>query len=100
MNSTFTSLLLYTVLVFILCSCQDAIAEDAREGLPSCPSDPTMVTWLHFWSTEDMQIRNQFVINCLLTNLISHFFCCMCKMHACMFDREFILLLWFNKSQD
>lgn len=26
--------------------CQDVIAEDAREGLPSCPSDPSMVTCL------------------------------------------------------
>uniref|UniRef100_A0A8C3AFW6 Kinase D interacting substrate 220 n=1 Tax=Cyclopterus lumpus TaxID=8103 RepID=A0A8C3AFW6_CYCLU len=35
---------LSTIFVSILCPCQDVIAEDAREGLPPCPSEPTMVT--------------------------------------------------------
>lgn len=47
MNSTFITLPLYTILVSILCPCQDVIAEDTREGLPSCPSEPTMVTCIY-----------------------------------------------------
>lgn len=41
---TFISPSLYAILVSILCPCQDVIAEDAREGLLSSPSEPTMVT--------------------------------------------------------
>lgn len=44
LNSTLMRLPLCTILVFILCPCQDVIAEDTREGLPSCPSELAMVT--------------------------------------------------------
>ena len=115
MNSTSISPSLYKILVSILCPCQEVIAEDARESLPSYTSEPTMVTWLRLADVLHTHIYIHScgalwickyaaspIIICLLTwclNLSCCLLCCMQNMHPCMFDRLLIFLLWFIKAK-
>ena len=87
MDSVFINLTSCTIFVPILHTYQDVIAEDAREGLPSSPSDPTMVTLL---TVADVltQILHLYIHNGV-TELVQHypplslmwdlFLCCMQK---------------------
>lgn len=98
MSSTITSLSFYSVLVSILCLCQDVIAEDAREGLPSCPSDPTMVTCscgaLRICLHMQPVLHNLHVCKPHLSFLVLDV-----KMHDYMFDRLLVLLLWSTQGE-